>query len=163
MLADEDVLKGAGDHLRARDAEADRTLRDIYGLAGTGNEVALGAKGIAISLVSLRGERYLAHVLPLGSGTRRRMREGAAAAAVFVHKAALHRPSVVDAVAGRLGLTPTELRVLFCIIEVGGVPDVAPILGIGEQTVRTHLKQVFAKTGPGETQVRLGKARRRIR
>jgi len=148
LLADEELFSGAGDQLRARDADADRTLREMFTVAGTGNEAALGAKGVALALISGRGERYLAHVLPLTSGSRRLNRpERAAVAAVFVHKAALHRPSVVDAVAARFALTPTELRVLFCIVEVGGVPDVAPVLGISQQTVRTHLKQLFAKTG----------------
>jgi len=44
-------------------------------------------------------------------------------------------------------LTPAELRVLFAIIEVGGVPEVAEVLGISESTVKTHLHHVFGKTG----------------
>ena len=35
---------------------------------------------------------------------------------------------------------------LFAIIEVGGVPQVAAVLGVSEDTVKTHLKRVFAKT-----------------
>jgi DNA-binding CsgD family transcriptional regulator len=41
---------------------------------------------------------------------------------------------------------PTELRVLLAIVEVGGVPEVAEALGIGEATVKTHLHRLFAKT-----------------
>ena len=44
-------------------------------------------------------------------------------------------------------LTPTELRVLLSIVEVGGVPETAEILGIAETTVKTHLHRVFSKTG----------------
>jgi DNA-binding CsgD family transcriptional regulator len=44
-------------------------------------------------------------------------------------------------------LTPTELRVLLSIVEVGGVPQTAEALGIAETTVKTHLKRLFAKTG----------------
>jgi DNA-binding CsgD family transcriptional regulator len=44
-------------------------------------------------------------------------------------------------------LTPAELRVLFAIVEIGGVPDVAVRLGIAETTVKTHLGRVFEKTG----------------
>jgi DNA-binding CsgD family transcriptional regulator len=36
----------------------------------------------------------------------------------------------------------TELRVLFAIVEVGGVPEVAQVLGIAPSTVRTHLGRV---------------------
>jgi DNA-binding CsgD family transcriptional regulator len=50
-------------------------------------------------------------------------------------------------VSGRFRLTPSELRVLFAIIEIGGVPEVAPVLGVSEETVKTHLKRLFAKTG----------------
>ncbi|MBX9826036.1 MAG: helix-turn-helix transcriptional regulator [Xanthobacteraceae bacterium] len=44
-------------------------------------------------------------------------------------------------------LKPTELRVLLAIAEVGGAPEVADALGIGEATVKFHLKRLFAKTG----------------
>jgi DNA-binding CsgD family transcriptional regulator len=39
------------------------------------------------------------------------------------------------------------MRVLMAIIEVGGVPEVSPILGISEPTERTHLQRIFEKTG----------------
>jgi DNA-binding CsgD family transcriptional regulator len=71
----------------------------------------------------------------------------AAAAALFVQKAALatHSPPVV--IAKTYGLTPMELRVLLAIVEIGGVPQVAETLGIGESTVKTHLKRLYVKTG----------------
>jgi DNA-binding CsgD family transcriptional regulator len=37
--------------------------------------------------------------------------------------------------------------VLLDIVQAGGVPEVAEALGIAESTVRTHLQQLFAKTG----------------
>jgi DNA-binding NarL/FixJ family response regulator len=39
------------------------------------------------------------------------------------------------------------LRVMMAIVEVGGVPEVAPVLGVSETTVKTHLQHVFEKTG----------------
>ncbi|HEY0759559.1 MAG TPA: helix-turn-helix transcriptional regulator, partial [Acidisarcina sp.] len=45
------------------------------------------------------------------------------------------------------GLTPTELRVLLGIVEVGGVPETARALGIAESTAKTHLQRLFSKTG----------------
>jgi DNA-binding CsgD family transcriptional regulator len=68
-------------------------------------------------------------------------------ATVFVHKAALDLPSPPEAIVKQFNLTPTELRVLFAIIEVGGVPEVAEVLGISESTARTHVKHLFEKTG----------------
>ena len=68
-------------------------------------------------------------------------------AALFVHKAALDAPSPLEAIAKAYKLTPTELRVLLAIVEVGGVPEVAEALGIAATTVRTHLHQTYHKTG----------------
>ena len=77
------------------------------------------------------GERHVAHVLPLTSGARRRAGATyAAVAAVFVHKAALEAPAPQEVIAKLYKLTPTELRVLLAIVEVGGVPEVAEALGV---------------------------------
>ena len=35
---------------------------------------------------------------------------------------------------------------LLAVVQVGGVPEVAEALGIGEATVKTHLQRLFAKT-----------------
>jgi DNA-binding CsgD family transcriptional regulator len=100
-----------------------------------------------VPLDARNGERYAAHVLPLTCGARRRAGAGfAATAALFVHKAALEAPAAPEAIAKYYQLTPTELRVLLAIVEVGGVPEVAEALGIGEATVKTHLHRLFAKT-----------------
>jgi len=39
------------------------------------------------------------------------------------------------------------MRVLIMIVQIGGVPEVAPVLGVSETTVKTHLQRVVAKTG----------------
>jgi len=44
-------------------------------------------------------------------------------------------------------LTPTELRALLAIVQVGRIPRVADVLGIGAETVKTHLRHVYEKTG----------------
>ena len=36
---------------------------------------------------------------------------------------------------------------LLAIVEVGGVPEVAEAFGIAETTVKTHLGQIYKKTG----------------
>lgn len=146
ILAAGDILRGTGGRLVARDGQIDETLRDIFAALG-GGEAALGARGIALPLISPQGERYVAHVLPLTSGSRRRA--GAAAAAVaglFVHKTALEVPSPLEVIAKAFKLTPGELRVLLAVVEVG-VPEAAEALGVAETTVKTHLSRVFEKTG----------------
>jgi DNA-binding CsgD family transcriptional regulator len=87
-------------------------------------------------------------VLPLTSGARRRAGTSyAAAAAMFVQKAALEAPSPQEMIAKLYKLTPSELRVLLAIVQVGSVAEVAEALGIAESTAKTHLHRVFAKTG----------------
>jgi len=54
---------------------------------------------------------------------------------------------VGELVARHFELTPTELRVLRSIVEIGGVPETAAALGVAESTVKTHLHRVFSKTG----------------
>jgi DNA-binding CsgD family transcriptional regulator len=53
----------------------------------------------------------------------------------------------LETIGDLFGLTPAELRVLTAIVDIGGVPDVAPVLGISERTVKTHLQRIFEKTG----------------
>jgi DNA-binding CsgD family transcriptional regulator len=147
MIADGDVLRAALGRLLGNDPDVNRTLRDIF-LAAAAGDAAVGVTGVAVPLVARNGERYVAHVLPLSSGTRRSAGLGyAAAAALFVQKAALATRSPPAVIAKTYRLTPMELRVLLAVVEVGGVPEVAETLGIGESTVKTHLKRLYEKTG----------------
>ena len=68
---------------------------------------------------------------------------------MFVRKAALDSPSAPEVIARAYDLTPTELRVLLAIVEVGGIPEVATALGVAASTIRTHVGRLFEKTGAG--------------
>jgi DNA-binding CsgD family transcriptional regulator len=145
MLAQGDVVRSAAGRLVASDAQTDQTLAGILALAGS--DEALGVKGIALPLVARGGDRYVAHLLPLTSGERRQAGASfAAAAALFVRKAALEAPGPLEVIAKSYKLTPTELRVLLAVVEIGGGPEVAEALGITEETVKFHLKRLFEKT-----------------
>jgi DNA-binding CsgD family transcriptional regulator len=147
ILDEADILRAAWGRLVARDPQTDQTLADLFATARNG-DAAIGVKGIALPLATGNGERYVCHVLPLTSGARRRAGTSyAAVAALFVHKVALNTPSVPETIAKAYKLTPTELRVLLAIVEVGGVPEVAEVLGISSETVKTHLGRVYSKTG----------------
>jgi DNA-binding CsgD family transcriptional regulator len=147
MLKEASVLRAEGTRLIAIDAQADQTLADTFATAGSG-DAAVGIKGIAVPLLARDRERYVAHILPLTSGARRRAGASyAAVAAMFIHKAALDTPSPPEAIAKAYKLAPMELRVLLAVVEVGGVPEVAEALGIAESTVRTHLQRTYNKTG----------------
>lgn len=137
------LLRAANDRLAACDAGSAQALAQVVGQAAG---APAAGRAIAVPLRARDGEHYIAHVLPLACGARR----GAGApaiATVIVHKLTLGLPTPPEAIAGLYGLTPTELRVLLAIVEVGGVRETAEVLGIGEATVKTHLHRVFGKTG----------------
>jgi DNA-binding CsgD family transcriptional regulator len=147
ILAEDDILHGLGGRLSAEDPRAEQALREVFAAAKHG-DAAVGARGVTIPLSSREGENFVAHVLPLTSGARRRVGMSySAVAAFFVRKAELALPSPIEAMVARYQLTAAELRVLMAIVQVGGVPEVAPVLGISETTVKTHLQHVFEKTG----------------
>jgi DNA-binding CsgD family transcriptional regulator len=147
MLDTADVLRASSGRLSARDSQADRTLRDALAVAGEGDS-ALGTRGIAMPLVGSTGERYVAHLLPLTSGARRQAGlVYSATAALFVRKADIDATSAPELIGKAFQLTPSELRVLLAIVQVGGVPEVATALGVAETTIKTHLSRLFDKTG----------------
>jgi DNA-binding CsgD family transcriptional regulator len=147
LLAAGDILRSAAGRLVASDTQVQRTLRDAFAAAGQG-DAALGIKGIAVSLTGKDGERYVAHALPLTSGARRRAGlDRAAAAALFVRRSALVASSASQVIGETFKLTPTELRVLLAITEIGGIPEVATAFGVADTTVRTHVNRLFEKTG----------------
>jgi DNA-binding CsgD family transcriptional regulator/PAS domain-containing protein len=144
-----DFLRATGGRLVAGDPQADQTLRDA--LAATGNgDAEIGVRGIALPLIAHDGTRHVAHVLPLTSGARRAAGTTyTATAALFVRKAMLAPPATPDVIGKTYNLTPAELRVLLAIVEIGGVPEVADVLGVAATTVKTHLGRLFEKTGTG--------------
>jgi DNA-binding CsgD family transcriptional regulator len=122
-------------------------LREVITAADVGG-AAVGIRGIAVPLMAQDGERYIAHVLPLSSGAARRVGlASTAVAALFVRKVALEASSPSDVIGRIYKLTPTELRVLLAIVDIGGVPEVAAALGVAATTIKTHLGNLFEKTG----------------
>jgi len=152
MMSTGDCVRSISGRLVARDPNAGKTLQEAFADAKNG-DAGVGVKGIALTLKTqdrehLKGEHYVAHILPLTSGARRRSGMSySAVAAVFVRKAAMEQPSLPEIIAKTFKLTPTELRVLLAIVQVGGVPETAEALGVAEPTVKTHLQRLFAKTG----------------
>jgi DNA-binding CsgD family transcriptional regulator/PAS domain-containing protein len=146
QLDERSVVRAGGGKLAAVEASANQQLNQALARAN-GGDAAVGVEGVAVPLTARDGAHYVAHVLPLTSGERRRAGAGyAAVAALFVRKAELDASSPPEAIARLYKLTPTELRVLHAVVQVGGVPEVADALGIGKATVRTHLQRLFGKT-----------------
>jgi DNA-binding CsgD family transcriptional regulator/PAS domain-containing protein len=147
MLNAGDFLRSNSGRLTTSDKHVDKLLNDSFAGAVDG-DAGIGVKGIALPLTAGTGERYVAHVLPLTSGARRRAGTAyTATAAIFVRKAALETPAAPEVILKTFKLTPTELRVLLAIVDVGGIPEVAVRLGVAETTVKTHVKRLFEKTG----------------
>jgi len=147
MLDDARLLREWGKALRAPDPKADRILRDIFVSAENG-DASVGIRGVAVPLTDAAQEQWFAHVLPLTSGNRRQTGLAhAAVAAVFIRKTALDAPPPLESIAKLYKLTASEIRVLDALLKVDGVKAMAEMLGLSQATVRTHLHNVFQKTG----------------
>jgi DNA-binding CsgD family transcriptional regulator len=147
MLASDNVLRAVSGRIAAHDPQAGKGLRDVFEAAGMG-DAAVGMRGIALPIVARDGENYVCYVLPLTSGARSRTGSTLHAAAVMlVQKVELAALATPEVIAKAYKLTPTELRVLIAVAEIGGAPEVAEAFGIAETTVKFHLKSLFEKTG----------------
>ena len=147
LLESGELIRQTEGVLTAVDRKAGQSLLDAVAAAERG-DAAVGQKGAAIPILSADNERWIANVLPLTSGARRKAgRRHDAVAAVFLRRASLSTPSALEAVASLYRLTPSEQRVLHAMVEVGGVAATADALGVSEPTVKTHLRNLFEKTG----------------
>jgi DNA-binding CsgD family transcriptional regulator len=147
LFANADLLTTVGDRIVARNGEADRMLRGLLGKA-EGDGAASGVHNQIESLRSADGSHYLVHALVLTRERRHPVEPAEFATSVlFVWKVSIMTSSASGVIASAFKLTPSELRVLTAIVEVGGVPEVAAALGIADTTVRTHLSRLFEKIG----------------
>jgi DNA-binding CsgD family transcriptional regulator len=145
MVMQRAVIRDEGGRLSAVNPNATQMLRDVFA-AADGGDAAVGLRGVAVPLTQHADEQYIAHVLPLTSGARRSRHNYAAVAAVFIRKVGLDLPHPLEIIARLYNLTAAELRVLMAMITVGPVRETAPVLGVSEATVRTHLQHIYQKT-----------------
>jgi DNA-binding CsgD family transcriptional regulator/PAS domain-containing protein len=148
LLEEAILVRASGNALNAVADDADRILRDIFTAAAKG-DASVGVRGVAVPLASpSEGERWFAHVLPLTSGRRQEAGQANhAVAAVFIRKTAPNAPPPLEAIAKLYRLTASEIRVLEAVLRVNGVKAMADALGLSQATVKTHLQNVFRKTG----------------
>jgi len=145
MLEDGRVVCARNDALATADSRP--VLSDVIALA-CGGDASLGTRGIAVPLSAPSETPWLAHVLSLTSGARQDTGTNfGAVAAVFVHRTTIEALSSIETMAKLYRLTPSEMRVLSAVSDVGGVSTVADAIGISQATVKTHLQRLFAKTG----------------
>lgn len=149
LIAANDIVHARSGVLSLHDTDLGQTLRHILAPnSGNKNDPVIAASPVALAVCSQSGQYYSAHILSLSSGVR--MMAGAgykAAAAIFIQAATLESRAPAETIARSWKLTPSELRVLLAIVEVGGIPETSLALGIGQSTVKTHLGHLYAKTG----------------
>jgi len=136
VLEKGDFLRSAQGRLTATDAQVDEALHGAIVAAAVEAETV--GKASAVPLVGDSGiDRFVAHVLPLTAGERRKIGPtSTAVAALFVRKAELETAPSSEVIGKTYKLTPTELRVLRAIVNVGSVRRVAGNLGVADTTKR---------------------------
>jgi DNA-binding CsgD family transcriptional regulator/PAS domain-containing protein len=138
-------IRGVGGTLRTNLPAATQELHAAIALAD-GQETALGKTGLAVRLTSSGEPPMLAHVLPLKQSEARARVRQSAAAAIFVG-AVSSGANGAEAMSVAYGLSPMETRVLTGLLAGQTLQQVAEVLGVARSTARTHLDNIFAKTG----------------
>jgi PAS domain-containing protein len=148
MLDEGTLLRERRNTLAAVVPEAHRMLRDII-VAAEGGDMSVGRQGMSIPLSASPHGGWFAHVLPLTSGDRQKKAGSlhSAVAAVFVRKTSPVSPLPLEALTRFYKLTVSEVRVVDAVMKVSGVRALADLLGLSQATVKTHLHNVFRKTG----------------
>ncbi|EJN12261.1 response regulator containing a CheY-like receiver domain and an HTH DNA-binding domain [Bradyrhizobium sp. YR681] len=146
LFADANLLAMVGDRIVARNTQTDKIFRNLFEMTADAAIHSTGRRQIELA-TSADGQHYLLHAFALKR--ERDQPRDIAATVLFVQRAAMVSSLVPDAIGAAFKLTPSELRVLMAIVEIGGVPDIAAKLGIAETTVKTHLGRLFEKTGAG--------------
>ncbi|RWL83627.1 MAG: helix-turn-helix transcriptional regulator [Mesorhizobium sp.] len=108
-------------------------------------DASLGSRGIGLPISAPGQPPAVAYVLPLTEGTARAAFRPACAA-VFVSTTTSASPPPEAVLTTLFDLTPAEARVLLRIGSGGSAAKSALSLGIGENTLKTHLNRIFAKT-----------------
>lgn len=147
MLGEGGLIREEANSLCAVVPETNRILRDVFAAAEKGDAL-VGVRGVAVPLSRSSEDRWFAHVLPLTSGNRRQAGLAyAAVAAVFIRRSVPDAPPPLEVLARHYRLTASEIRVLDAVLKVSGVKAMAEMLGVSPGTVKTHLHNLFRKTG----------------
>ncbi len=140
-------LRKVNGRLELADGPANRSLR-LALAAARGGEAQLGDKGTSIPVRGPDGTEYVVHMMPLNKARQLSiMADKGAAVVIFVTQTDAGDAAAIAVFAERFGLTAQETRVLQTVVEVGGVPAAADILGISPATARTHVTSIFDKSG----------------
>jgi integral membrane sensor domain MASE1/DNA-binding CsgD family transcriptional regulator len=145
QVGSSNAIRVVNNHL----APIDRTARLALARAvdeALRNEADLPTSGVTIALPSGDNAGLIATVVPLARGEPQ---SGAFSGmvAIFVQDPIVMPSFPGQAFAELYGLTRSELRVLIAMVPGLSVKEAAEVLGIGENTAKTHLQHIHSKTG----------------
>ena len=146
MLKSGTPVRSEHGRLRGLGGEATEELLDAIQTAQH-DEAHIGANGIGVPLRGHEGHPSVAHVLPLARGDIRTRLVPHALAAVFINGDGPASFVNLDAVARSFEFTPAETRLARHLVSGKTLAEAATEAGIGESTARTHLQNLFLKTG----------------
>ena len=141
------AIRVTNNHLAPIDRMARLALAKAIDEA-TGDEADLPTSGFTIALPGADNAGLIATILPLARGERQSIRGAfSGMVAIFVQDPVVMPPFPGEAFAELYGLTRSELRVLLAMAPGLSVKEAAEMLGIGENTAKTHLQHIHSKTG----------------
>lgn len=144
MFSEQGPIQSLNGLLNGRNPSTACALRNAIARAA-GGDASLGTRGIGLPISSAGDPPAVAYVLPLTSGTARAALRPASAA-VFVSTTTSATPLPEAVLATLFDLTPAEARVLLQIGRGLAPAQVADLLDISENTLKTHLSRIFVKT-----------------
>jgi DNA-binding CsgD family transcriptional regulator/PAS domain-containing protein len=137
-------LHSRGGTLHAQNPVVGQAL--LAAIASTsGANISIGTRGIGLPISKPGQPPAVAYVLPLSKGTAR-AEFRPACAAIFVSTTTSASPMPESVLTTLFDVTPTEARVLLCIGSGMSAAKTVHMLGMKENTLKTHLGRIFAKT-----------------
>lgn len=118
----------------------------LQAIASAASDLSVGSKGIGLPVSAVGQPPAVAYVLPLTDGTARAAFRPACAA-VFVWTTTSASPLPEAVLTTLFELTPAQARVPMSAGKGLNPSETAASLGISENTLKTHLKRIYAKTG----------------
>ncbi len=145
LLADGNFLRLNAGIIKAARATIETTaLNDAMDRALKG-DVAVGISGIGVPLTGKNGERAAAYVLPI-AGNDLRGDLGQGSCLLFIARRGEQQPIAIEIMRTMFDLTIAEAQIAILIAQGDSPQSIAEALSISINTVRSHLKAVFAKT-----------------
>lgn len=145
MLRAAKPIRSVGGILKTNLSSATAELQAAIGIAAR-NEAEIGKTGLAVRLTNPGHAPVLGSVLPMRAGALRQCLEPQAVAAVFVNSVG-NDANGAEAMAVAFDLTRMETRVLTSLLAGRTLTESAAELGVALTTAKTHLANIFVKTG----------------